>query len=76
TRLQRTDRPEKERILVASEDDVVLEEVTVLRDAPDLQSTLANLLGLLFVLDFEYPKELKDTLRRCSWRVRLIALLR
>ncbi|KAA0725405.1 hypothetical protein E1301_Tti023674 [Triplophysa tibetana] len=40
---------------------VVLEEVIVLRDAPDLQSALAYLFGLLFALDFEYPKQLKYT---------------
>ncbi|XP_077078680.1 uncharacterized protein LOC143731952 [Siphateles boraxobius] len=40
---------------------VVLEEVIVLRDAPDLQSALAYLFGLLFALDFEYPKQLRYT---------------
>lgn len=40
---------------------VVLEEVIVLKDAPDLQSALAYLFGLLFALDFEDPKQLKYT---------------
>ncbi|CAM4334533.1 unnamed protein product [Leuciscus chuanchicus] len=40
---------------------VVLEEVIVLKDAADLQSALAYLFGLLFALDFEYPKQLKYT---------------
>lgn len=40
---------------------VLLEEAIVLQDAPDLQSAVAYLFGLLFALDFQYPKNLKYT---------------
>ncbi|KAK3548361.1 hypothetical protein QTP70_011292 [Hemibagrus guttatus] len=39
----------------------LLEEVIVLQDAPDLKSAVAYLFGLLFALDFQYPKNLKYT---------------
>lgn len=61
-------------ILVMTEDDVapstlptftsfavVLEEMVVLKDISDLQSAVAYLFGLIFALDFQYPKELKYT---------------
>ncbi|KAL1258996.1 hypothetical protein QQF64_009573 [Cirrhinus molitorella] len=40
---------------------VVLEEAIVLKDISDLQSAVAYLSGLIFALDFQYPKELKHT---------------
>ncbi|GAA6076757.1 uncharacterized protein LOC101882900, partial [Tachysurus ichikawai] len=35
---------------------VVLEEVVVLEDLPDLSTALAYLFGLLYALNFSYPK--------------------
>lgn len=40
---------------------VVLEEAIVLNDIHDLQSAVSYLFGLIFALNFEYPKELKYT---------------
>ncbi|GAA6090013.1 uncharacterized protein LOC113546702 isoform X2 [Tachysurus ichikawai] len=40
---------------------VVLEEAVVLKDISDLPSAVSYLFGLVFALDFEYPKELKYT---------------
>ncbi|XP_072554773.1 sterile alpha motif domain-containing protein 3-like [Paramormyrops kingsleyae] len=70
----RQTRGMKMGILVMTEDDVapstlptftsfsvVLEEAVVLKDISDLQSAVAYLFGLIFALDFQYPKELKYT---------------
>ncbi|KAL1270834.1 hypothetical protein QQF64_029850, partial [Cirrhinus molitorella] len=40
---------------------VVLEEVVVLEDIPDTSSAVAYLFGLLYALNFSYPKELRYT---------------
>jgi len=40
---------------------VVLEEVVVLEDVPDTSTALAYLFGLLYALNFSYPKNLKYT---------------
>ncbi|XP_077104199.1 uncharacterized protein LOC143757122 [Siphateles boraxobius] len=40
---------------------VVLEEVVVLEDVPDPSTALAYLFGLLYALNFSYPKNLKYT---------------
>ncbi|KAK3506426.1 hypothetical protein QTP70_000275 [Hemibagrus guttatus] len=37
---------------------VVLEELVVLEDLPDTSSALAYLFGLLYALNFSYPKDL------------------
>ncbi|KAI5086908.1 hypothetical protein C0J45_23868, partial [Silurus meridionalis] len=40
---------------------IILKEVIVLQDIPDLPETFAYLFGLLYALNMEYPKELKYT---------------
>lgn len=40
---------------------VVLEEAVVLSDLGDIPNALAVLMGLLYALNIDYPKELKDT---------------
>lgn len=40
---------------------VVLEEAVVLFDLKDIPSALAMLMGLLFALNIDYPKELRYT---------------
>nr|XP_055028079.1 uncharacterized protein LOC129417438 isoform X2 [Misgurnus anguillicaudatus] len=72
--IDRQTRGIKMGILAITEDDVasselptfqnfaiVLEEAIVLKDFPDLPSAVSYLFGLVFALNFEYPKELKYT---------------
>ncbi|XP_073671408.1 uncharacterized protein [Paramisgurnus dabryanus] len=72
--IDRQTRGIKMGILAITEDDVasselptfqnfaiVLEEAIVLKDIPDLPSAVSYLFGLVFALNFEYPKELKYT---------------
>lgn len=42
-------------------DRVVLEEAVVLSDLGDIPNALAVLMGLLYTLNIDYPKELKYT---------------